>query len=63
MKVTTRKTRTEVHVAHVEEVRNAYNSLVGNPDTERSLGKPKSTYKDNFKVDLRKYGVALCRIV
>jgi hypothetical protein len=60
MKVITRK---EVHVAHVEEVRNAYKILVGNPDTERSLGKPKSMYKDNFKVDLSRYGVAPCRTV
>jgi len=40
----------------------AYKILVGNPDTESSLGKPKSRYKDNFKVYLIRCGVRLCRM-
>jgi hypothetical protein len=50
MKVTSRKTRRDVHVAHVGERRKAYKILVGNPDTGSSLGKPKIRYKDNFNV-------------
>ena len=42
MKVTKRKRRREVHVAHGGEIRKAYTILVGNPDTESSLGKPMS---------------------
>jgi hypothetical protein len=45
MKATTRKTRWEVHVTHVDEIRKAYKNLVGNPDTESSLGRPKSRHK------------------
>jgi hypothetical protein len=62
MKVTSRKTRREVHVTHVGEIRKAYKILVGNPDTESSLRIPKSRYKDDFEVDLRGYVVAICRM-
>jgi len=43
MKVTTGKTRSELHVAYVDEIRKPCKILVGNPDTESSLGKTMSS--------------------
>jgi hypothetical protein len=36
--------------------RNAYRTLVGKPDEERSLGKPRRRWVDNIKMDLREIG-------
>jgi hypothetical protein len=36
------------------EMRNTYKILVGNPEGERPLGKSRSTWQDNIKMDLRK---------
>jgi hypothetical protein len=35
------------------EKRNAYRILVGNPEGKRPLGRPKRTWVDNIKMDLR----------
>jgi hypothetical protein len=35
-------------------VRGAYNILVGRPEERRPLGRPRSRWKDNIKMDLRK---------
>jgi hypothetical protein len=37
----------------MEEKRNAYRLLVGNPEGKRSLGKPRRRCVDNIKMDLR----------
>jgi hypothetical protein len=34
-------------------VRNAYSSLVGNPEGERLLGRPRCGWNDNIKMDLK----------
>jgi len=38
------------HVARMEEIRNAYNILVGKPDGKRPLGRPRRRWEE---VDLR----------
>jgi hypothetical protein len=38
------------------EVRGAYNSLVGRPEGRRPLGRPRCTWEDNIKMDLREMG-------
>jgi hypothetical protein len=40
------------HVACMEEMRNAYNILVGKPEGKRPLGKPKRRWECNIRMDL-----------
>jgi hypothetical protein len=54
--------RKEMHVALVEEMRKAYKILVGKPERKSSLRIPKRRYKDNIKVDVKRCGVAGCRM-
>jgi hypothetical protein len=35
------------------ETRNAYNSLVGKPETKRPVGGPRRRWEDNIRMDLR----------
>jgi hypothetical protein len=44
------------HVAHMGEVRNAYNILVGRPEGRRPLGRHKHRWEDNIKMDLWEIG-------
>ena len=37
----------------MEQSRNAYRVLVGNPEGKRPVGRPKHTWEDNTKMDLR----------
>jgi hypothetical protein len=39
--IITRRLRWAWHVAHMEEMKNAYRSLVGKPEGKRPLGTPK----------------------
>ena len=41
------------HVARVGERGGLYGVLVGNPEGERSLGRPKHRREDDIKMDLR----------
>jgi hypothetical protein len=36
--------------------RNAYRVLVGKPEGKRPLGRPRSKWEDNIKMDLRERG-------
>jgi hypothetical protein len=38
------------------ERRNAYRILVGNPEGKRPLGRPRRSWVDNIKMDLREVG-------
>jgi hypothetical protein len=38
------------------DTRNAYRILVGKPEGKRPLGKPRSRYVDNIKMDLGETG-------
>jgi hypothetical protein len=42
------------HVAHMGEVRGAYNILVGKPEVRRPLGRPRRRWEDNIKMDVGK---------
>jgi hypothetical protein len=44
------------HVAQVGETRNAYRVLVGKPEGKRPLGRPRRSWVDNIKIDLREIG-------
>jgi hypothetical protein len=38
------------------ETRNAYRILVGKPEGKRPLGRPRRTWVDNIKMDIREIG-------
>jgi hypothetical protein len=44
------------HVAQMGETRNAYRILVGKPEGNRPLGRPRRRWVDNIKMDLREKG-------
>jgi hypothetical protein len=44
------------HVARIEEKRNAYMLLVGNPERKRPLERPRLKWVDNIKMDLGEVG-------
>ena len=44
------------HVAHMEQLRNAYRVLVGKPESKRPLGRPRRRWEDNIKMELREVG-------
>jgi hypothetical protein len=52
-----RRIRWAEHVARMGEVRGAYNILVGKPEGRRPLGRPRRTWEDNIKMDLREIGI------
>jgi hypothetical protein len=45
------------HVARKGEIRNAFIILVAEPEGNRSLGRPKSRWVENIKVNLREMGL------
>jgi hypothetical protein len=51
-----RRMRWAGHVARMGDVRGAYNILVGRRDGRRPLGRPRSRWGDNIKIDLREIG-------
>jgi hypothetical protein len=38
------------------EMRNAYDSLIGKPEGNRTLGRPRRRWEDNIGMDLREIG-------
>ena len=48
-----------MHVACMEQSRNAYRVLVGKPEGKRSLGRPRHRLGDNIRMDLREVGCDL----
>jgi hypothetical protein len=51
-----RRMRWAGRVARMGETRNAYRVLVGKPERKRPLGRPRCTWVDNVKMDLRETG-------
>jgi hypothetical protein len=51
-----RRMRWAGHVAHMGEVRGAYNILVGKPEGRRPLGRPRRIWEENIKMDLMEIG-------
>jgi hypothetical protein len=48
-----RRMRWAGHVAHIGEVRGAYNILVGKPEGRRPMRRPRRRWEDNIEMDLR----------
>jgi hypothetical protein len=44
------------HVAQMGKKRNAYRLLVGKPEGERPLGRPRRRWEDNIRMDLGEVG-------
>jgi hypothetical protein len=43
-------------LSRTEEVRNVYRSLVGKPEGQTPLGRPRHRWEDNIRMDLREIG-------
>jgi hypothetical protein len=54
--IKSRKMRWAGHVAPRGKKRNAYRLLVGKPEGKRLLGRPRSRWVDNIRMDLGKVG-------
>ncbi|KAJ4443106.1 hypothetical protein ANN_04756 [Periplaneta americana] len=54
--IKSRRLRSAGHVARMGESRNAYRVLVGRPEGQRPLGRPRLRWKDNIKMDLSEVG-------
>jgi hypothetical protein len=54
--IKSRRMRWAGHVARMEEKRNAYKIFMGKPERKRPLGRPRSRWVDNIKIDLREIG-------
>ena len=44
------------HVARMGERRGVHGALVGKPERKRPLGRPRSRWEDNIKMDLQEVG-------
>jgi hypothetical protein len=51
--IKSRRMRWAGHVARVGEERNAYRVLMGKPEGKRPLGRPRRSWEDGIKMDLR----------
>jgi hypothetical protein len=51
--IKSRRMRCEGHAARMGERRGAYRVFVGKPNGKRPLGRPRSKWEDNIKVDLQ----------
>jgi hypothetical protein len=54
--IQSRRMRWAGHVARMGAKRNAYRILVGKPEGNRPLGRPRRRWVDNIKMDLREIG-------
>jgi hypothetical protein len=54
--IKSRRMRWEGHAACMGEKRNAYRILVGKPEEKRPLGRPRRSWEDNIRIDLREIG-------
>ena len=45
------------HVARMEEGRNAFKILTGIPTGKRPLGRPRLSWDDNIRIDLKEIGI------
>jgi hypothetical protein len=55
--IKSRRMRWAVHVARMGEGRGVYRILVRRPEGKRPLGRPRHTWEDNIKMDLRETGI------
>jgi hypothetical protein len=54
--IKSRRIRHAKHLAHMWERRGICRVLVGKPEGKRPLGRPRSRWEDNIKMDLQKGG-------
>jgi transcription termination factor 2 len=54
--IKSRRIRWAGHVARMGDTRNAYRILVGKPEENRPLGRPRRRWVYNIKMDLREIG-------
>jgi len=54
--IKSRKMRWAEHVACIGEKRGIYRILVGKPEGQRPLGRPRHRWEDNIKMDLQEVG-------
>jgi len=54
--IKSRRMRWAGHVAHMGERRGIYRILVGKPEGNRPLGRPRPRWEDNIKMDLQEVG-------
>jgi hypothetical protein len=45
------------HMARMGEGRGVYRVLVGRPEGKRPLGRPRHSWEDNVKIDIREIGI------
>ena len=57
--IKSRRLRWAGHVARTGEERGVYRVLVGKPRGKRPLGRPRSRWEDNIKMDLQDVHVAV----
>jgi hypothetical protein len=57
MMIKSRRMRWAEHVALMGEGRGVYRILVGRPEGKRLLGRPRRSWEDNIKMDLREMGI------
>jgi hypothetical protein len=55
--IKSRRMRWTGHVARMEEGRGVYTVLVGRPEGNRPLGRPRRRWEDNIKMNLREIGI------
>jgi hypothetical protein len=55
--IKSRRMRWAGHVARMGEGRGVYRVLVWKPEGRRPLGRPRSRWEDNIKLDLREIGI------
>ena len=55
--IKSRRLRWAGHVARMEESRSAFKILTGNPTGKRPLGRPRSGWEDNIRMDLEEIGI------
>jgi hypothetical protein len=55
--IKSRRMRWAGHVARMGEGKSVFRVLVGRPEGKRPLGRPRRTWKDNIKIDIREIGI------
>jgi hypothetical protein len=61
--IKSRRMRWVGHVARMGEGRGVYRILVGRPEGKRSLGRPRRSWEDNIKMDLRETGIDMANLI
>ena len=56
--IRSRRLRWARHVAKIEEGRSTCKILTGKPTEKRPLGRPRSRWEDNIRMDLEKIGIS-----